>query len=122
MRYFFEKIVVSLVITVIICFAIDICMGNEKAETGTVVEKVFKQEREYVEHNSYTDSKGRYNTSTSVRHAPASLHFYEKLQTGQVVKVDCKPGIFYDSEVGSQIRIYTVYGYMTGAAWLREAK
>ncbi len=122
MRYIFEKVIVSLVITVIIFLVIDICMGQEKAETGTVVEKVFKQEREYVEHNSHTDSKGRYHTSTRVRHVPASWHFYAKIKTGQVVKVDCMPGIYYNSEVGSQIRIYTVYGYMTGAAWLRESK
>ncbi len=116
-----QAVLVALLFSLLVFVIADFVTGDNQVSRGKVVDKHYQEARTYVTLQTRTDSKGHSYSTPVVHHDPPEWTLFVQTASGDVVRIHCRPDIYYSKQVGDPLEFITRFGGISHFPYLRKA-
>ena len=116
-----QVILFALLFSLITFVITDFAIGSNKKSIGQVVEMHYREEQTYVTLETNTDSNGNTRSSPVIKHDPPEWILFVQTVSGDVIRIECKPEIYYSKKEGDPVEFITRFGGISQIPYMRTA-
>lgn len=116
-----QIIAFALLFSLIVFVIADFTTGENEKSTGRVVEKHYREERVYATLETSMDSQGNVISTPVIKHDPPAWILFVQTVSGDVIRIDCRPAVYYSKNTGDPLEYITWFGGVSHIPYMRTA-